>query len=110
MPLQKIITQLDQQQLWQKTIALERNEYLKVGGSKDTRIYFVLSGSLRMFVVDEYEEHTIRFGYQGNMIADLGSFITEQPSDLFIQAIKKTELKAINKAEFMGFKSRRQYK
>lgn len=100
--VQEICNQINQQNLWEKTVDLERNEYLKVSGSLDTRVYFVLSGSLRMFVVDEYEEHTIRFGYQNNLIADLAAFITDSPSDLFIQAIKKTQLKAINKADFMG--------
>jgi CRP-like cAMP-binding protein len=66
-------------------------------------LYFIVSGSLRIFVTDEFEEHTIRFGYQNNFIAALDSFITEKPSDLYIQALKKTELKVITKEKFMHF-------
>jgi len=89
-------------QLWKKDLCLNRNEYLKVAGSIDTDIYLITSGSLRIYVVEEYEEHTIRFGYENNIVASLDSFISEKPSDLYIQALKKTELKAISKAKFMA--------
>ncbi|SKB85488.1 Crp/Fnr family transcriptional regulator [Daejeonella lutea] len=86
-----------------KTIVLDRNEYLKVKGSIDTNVYYVESGSLRAFVLDDYEEQVIRFGYQGNLIVALDSFLTGRPSDLFIQAIKKTELKVITKQQMDAF-------
>lgn len=89
--------------LWQKDIALARNAYLKVKGSKDTNLYYVVSGSLRVFVEEEFEEHTIRFGYAGDFLAALDSFITGQPSDLYIQALKKCKLKVISKRAFMDF-------
>ncbi len=99
--IQQLVGIIDQQYLWEKQVALHRNEYLKVQGSTDTMLYFVVSGSLRIYVVDESEEHTIRFGYQNNLIAALDSYITEQPSDLYIQAMRKTALKAISKERFM---------
>jgi len=86
-----------------KIITLERNEFLKVKGSIDTNVYYVESGSLRVFVIDEYEEQTIRFGYKENMIVSLDSFLTGKPSDLYIQAIKKTIVKVISKQQFDTF-------
>ncbi len=86
-----------------KEITLERNEFLKVKGSIDTNLYFIESGSLRIFVLDEYEEQTIRFGYQGNLIVSLDSFLTRKPSDLFIQAIKKTLVKVVTKPQIDKF-------
>ena len=62
-----------------------------------TNVYFIVSGSLRIFVINEFEEHTIRFGYRNNLIASLDSFISEQASNYYIQAIKETELKVIDK-------------
>lgn len=97
-------------QLSTKEITLERNEFLKVKGSIDTNLYFIESGSLRIFVLDEYEEQTIRFGYQGNLIVSLDSFLTRKPSDLFIQAIKKTLVKVVTKQQidnFLGIESNR---
>ncbi len=86
-----------------KEITLERNEFLKVKGSIDTNLYFIESGSLRIFVLDEYEEQTIRFGYKGNLIVSLDSFLTRKPSELFIQAIKKTLVKVVTKPQIDKF-------
>jgi len=89
--------------LSEKTITIERNEFLKVKGSIDTNIYYVESGSLRVFVLDDIEEQTIRFGYKENIIVSLDSFLTEKPSNLYIQAIKKTVVKVVKKEHFNNF-------
>ena len=40
------------------SLELKRNEFLKTSGSIDTRLYYIDSGSLRIFFEDEFEEHT----------------------------------------------------
>lgn len=90
-------------ELSNKEIEIDRNEFLKVKGSIDTNLYFVESGSLRMFVIDNYEEQNIRFGYKDNLIVSLDSYLTGKPSDLFIQAIKKTKLKVVTKQQIDEF-------
>lgn len=89
--------------LSEKTIILERNEFLKVKGSIDTNVYYIESGSLRAFVLDNFEEQIIRLGYKENLIVPLDSFLTGNPSDLYIQAIKKTVIKVITKAQIDVF-------
>ncbi len=89
--------------LFEQQLEVSRNEHLKVQGSVDTNLYYVVQGSLRVYVIDEWEEHTIRFGYQGSFITALDSFITEAPSEYYIQAIKKTELRVIDKNAFNQF-------
>ena len=89
--------------LSEKKVTLERNDFLKVEGSIDTNIYFIESGSLRVFVISEYEEQTIRFGYKNNLIVSLDSFLSGKPSNFYIQAIKKTEVKVISKSTFDEF-------
>lgn len=86
-------------ELSDKEITIERNEFLKLKGSIDTNLYYVESGSLRIFVLDNYEEQTIRFGYKENLIVSLDSFLTGKPSDLYIQAIKKTVVKVVTKKQ-----------
>ena len=98
--IQQIVTSIDEADLWHKTLQLTRGEYLKVNGSTDTNLYYVISGSLKIFFEDEFDEQILRLGYQGNIIAALDSFISEEPSDLYIQALKATELKVISKASF----------
>jgi len=89
--------------LSQKNITLERNEFLKVKGSIDTNVYYIESGSLRVFVLNEEEEQVIRFGYKDNLIVSLDSFLTGKPSVFFIQAIKKTVVKVITKEQIDFF-------
>lgn len=90
-------------ELSDQTITIDRNKFLKVKGSIDSNLYYVESGSLRIFVLDNDEEQTIRFGYKDNLIVSLDSFLTEKPSDLSIQAIKKTVLKVITKPQIEKF-------
>lgn len=86
-------------ELSDKEITIDRNEFLKVKGSIDTNLYYIVSGSLRIFVLDNYEEQTIRFGYTENLIVSLDSFLTGSPSNLYIQAIKKTIVKVVTKEQ-----------
>lgn len=89
--------------LFEKTAVFGRGSYLKRAGSVDTNIYFIQSGSVYAFIMDGGEERIIRFGYEGNIIVPLDSFLTEQPSDMYIQAIKRTSVKIISKSLFQKF-------
>lgn len=95
-----LIQKINDLQLWESSRTLDRGEFLKVKGSVDTRLYFVESGSLRAYLMPEEEELTIRFAYQNNIFVALDSFISEAPSDLYIQAIKKSKLKILSKSAF----------
>lgn len=90
-------------ELSDKEITIDRNEFLKVKGSIDTNLYYIVSGSLRIFVLDDYVEQTIRFGYKENLIVSLDSFLTGSPSNLYIQAIKKTVVKVVTKEQINIF-------
>ncbi|MDD2984008.1 MAG: Crp/Fnr family transcriptional regulator [Crocinitomicaceae bacterium] len=101
--IQELYSRIDSQGLWNNQLVVNRNDFLKMSGSTDTNLYYILSGSLKIYIIHKDEEHIIRFGYQDNFIAALDSFITENPSDFNIQAIKKTELKVISKVRFLNF-------
>ena len=90
-------------ELSEKTITIDRNEFLKVKGSIDTNLYYIESGSLRVFVLDDCEEQIIRFGYKENLLVSLDSFLTGKPSGFFIQAIKKSVVKVITKTQIDNF-------
>jgi len=100
-PIETLVKEIERQNLWTQEILLRRNEFLTKEGKVDTNLYFVVEGALRIYVIDEYEEHTIRFGYEDNLIAALDSFIKEEKTELYIQALKKTAVKVINKQSFI---------
>jgi CRP-like cAMP-binding protein len=90
-------------ELSEKKLTLERNQYLKVGGAIDTNVYYVESGSFRIFVLDQYEEQVVRFGYSGDLIAALDSLLTRKPSGFFIQALKKSVVRVISFSQLNSF-------
>lgn len=98
-----ILSILKENNLFENELVIKRNEFLKVAGTIDTNIYFIEEGSLRIYILQEEEEQIIRFGYQNDLIVSLDSFLTEQPSEFYIQAIKKTTVKIISKKTFFDF-------
>lgn len=85
------------------TKELKRNEFLIREGEVERFVYAIISGAVRAFYVSNNEEFTIRFGYQGSVINSIGSFITEQPSEFSIQALRKTMVKKIPRGEYFNF-------
>jgi len=85
--------------LAEQTVRLKRHEYLKIENTVDTHLYYVVDGSLRVFMLDADEEQIIRFGYKNNFIVCLDSFLTGNASNLIIQAIKATIIKIIPKSK-----------
>lgn len=99
-PLKAILDQILLQRIWSKEINLSRGAFLKVEDTIDTNLYLIDEGSLRFYIRDDHDDKTIRFGYGGELVAALDSYISSKPSPLNIQAIRKTKLKVIQKKDF----------
>lgn len=76
---------------------ISKGQFLIKEGEIEKNLYFVISGAIRVFYLSEFEEQTVRFGYMGSFINSLSSFIKDAPSELYIQAIRKTTVKYISK-------------
>ena len=86
-----------------KTIELDRNDFIIQAGTVENNFYLIESGAVRAFYLTALEEHTIRLGYKGSMITSLSSFLKGTPSELYLQAIRKTRLKVFPKSDFKRF-------
>ncbi len=86
-----------------RTIILKRGEFLTTAYSTDTNLYFLETGTLHIFIDIDDEEQNIRFGYEGDFVTALDSFLSEEPSDYSIQAIKKCRITVISKKAFSEF-------
>lgn len=82
----------------QKIVA--KGEIILPEGEVERNIYFIESGAVRVFLLTELEELTIRFGYKGSIINSLASFISEKPSEFYMEAIRKSTIKMISKSHF----------
>jgi CRP-like cAMP-binding protein len=80
-----------------------KNQYLSEEGDTNAPLYFIHSGAVRAIYVSANEEFTIRFGYANSIIASLDSFLDNQPSKFFIQALRKTAVYSIPRDAYFEF-------
>ncbi len=85
---------------WSHSVQLKRNDFLVSKGQIETNLYYVMSGSMRIFYPVKDEEICAGFAYDHNLICSYPSFIRQQPSDYAIQALTSTALKFIRRSDF----------
>ena len=79
-------------------ISLKKNELLLEEGEICRYEYFILSGCLRSYYIDDSSiEHTTLFAIEGWWTGNLKSFVKNTPSTFFIQAQEKSDLLRISK-------------
>lgn len=94
---------IEQANLWDTTITLKRNDLLTTANSLDTNLYYIESGSMKISILLGDQEHIVRFGYQQDFIAALDCFLSNKPTDFYLQALKKTTIKVVRKECFLSF-------
>ncbi len=103
---EELLHRITRARLWEEASVINRNDYIKVAGATESHLYHILSGSVRIFMIDENEEHTIRFGYENSIVTCLDSFLTSKPTAFYIQALKKTTFRSIKKTDFYSLMDR----
>ena len=93
---------IDANNLWSDEIHYPRNTFIKSPDTVDNRIYYIKAGSVKIGYYSSVGEEIVRLGYQGEIVVDLESFLTNEQSNLFIQTIQKTTLKCILKSDFIA--------
>ena len=77
--------------------SLKKGEFLTEYGKITSHIVFVVNGYIRDYVIDpEGNEVTIYIGGPSNFIGAITSFLAQQPSEEYVQAITDAEYLAIN--------------
>ena len=80
-----------------KRAALKKREYLLTEGQICRAFYFVETGCLRMFFINNKSaEQITQFALDGWWISDYFSFIDNKPSEYYIQTIEKSEILSID--------------
>lgn len=79
---------------------LRKRQYLLQQDDVCRRLAFIEKGALFSYSIDEKgTQKVIQFGFEGWWIADLYSFLTNEPSTLNIEALEDCELLLIEKEE-----------
>jgi CRP-like cAMP-binding protein len=79
---------------------VKRRQYILQAGDVSKLNTFVVEGCFKMFMIDANgKEHNLQFAIENWWIGDIGSFHTEQPSKLYIEAIENSLILQINKED-----------
>ncbi len=80
---------------------IRKKQYLLQEGNICKHLAFVEKGLLRSYNVDEKGiEHMIHFAWEGWWMADMLSFLSNEPSTYHIDAIEEAELLLISQTDF----------
>ncbi len=97
-PLEKeeedfLATVFKKRRLKRRQFVLQEGDVCKITG-------FVLEGCFRMYMIDENsKEHNLQFAIENWWIVDLASFTTEEPSQLYIEAMENSVILEINRKD-----------
>lgn len=83
---------------------IKRRQFILQEGDICKQYTFVVEGCFKMYKVDQHgKEHNLQFAIENNWIADIGSFHTESPSELYIEALEQSVILQINKPDLLHF-------
>ena len=79
---------------------IKRRQFILQEGDICKLNTFIVEGCFRMYFVDENgKEHNVQFAVENWWIGDIGSFHSEEPSKLYIEAIENSIIFQINKQD-----------
>ena len=79
---------------------IKRRQFILQEGDVCKLNTFVVEGCFKMYMIDgDGKEHNLQFAIENWWIGDIGSFHTEQPSKLYIEAIENSVILQINKED-----------
>ncbi|MBL4587159.1 MAG: Crp/Fnr family transcriptional regulator [Flavobacteriales bacterium] len=82
--------------------SIKRRHFILQQGDVCKRYTFVVSGCFKMYKVDRQgKEHNLQFTVENGWISDIGSFYSEQPSELYIEAIEPSIILQIDKPDLL---------
>ncbi|RAW03359.1 Crp/Fnr family transcriptional regulator [Pseudochryseolinea flava] len=85
---------------WKHPVKLKRHQFLIEKDQTETNLFYIIEGSVRIYFPHNDEEICVGFGYDNSLICSYPSFIRNQPSTYYIQALSATSLMSIRKVDF----------
>ena len=83
-----------------KERSIKRRQFIHQEGDICKHNTFVVEGCFRMYTVDEKgKEHNLQFAIENWWIGDIGSFHSEEPSKLNIEALENSTILQIKKED-----------
>jgi CRP-like cAMP-binding protein len=81
---------------------IKRRQFILQENDVCKHYFFVVDGCFKMYGVDKLgKEHNLQFAAENDWIADLGSFYSEKPSRLYIEALEPSTLIQLEKKDLL---------
>lgn len=90
---------------WIHERTLMRGEALIDIGSKNSHMYFVKNGSMRIFYPNDGNEICVGFSYSNTLLVSFETYLRDMPSHYCVEALKKTELIYIKREDFNNLRT-----
>lgn len=79
------------------TKSFKKGAFLTSEGETETSLFHIEDGAVKIYYLSELGEKIIRLGYNGSILNSLSSFLSGEPSELYIEAIRETKVKILPK-------------
>ena len=79
---------------------VKKQETLLMEGDTCKNIYFVKSGAIKQYYISDGKEFIQNFYFDGHIASNFDSFLTQIPSDSYLEAIEGTELLVLSYFNF----------
>jgi len=81
---------------------VKRRQFILQEGDVCRHYTFVVNGCFKMYKVDNKGvEHNLQFSIENGWIADIGSFYSNKPSELYIEALEQSTILQIAKPDLL---------
>jgi CRP/FNR family transcriptional regulator, anaerobic regulatory protein len=81
---------------------IKRRQFILQEGDVCKHFTFVVNGCFKMYKVDVNGlEHNLQFSIENGWIADIGSFYSNKPSELYIEALEQSTILQIAKTDLL---------
>ena len=82
-----------------KPRSVKKGDLLLFQGEVCDKIYFVRSGCVRLYYTADNVETTVWFSFENNSAIELSSFLSDAPSEYYLEAIEDSEVLFLYKSE-----------
>ena len=81
---------------------VKRRQFILQSGDTCKQLTFVVEGCFKMYKVDQNgQEHNLQFSIEDGWIADIGSFHSRTPSELYIEAVEQSTILQISQPNLL---------
>lgn len=96
----EIFPSIDETEFWAISKIVSRDEFVDSPHTFCDNMYLVKKGAVKVCFSDEEKEIILAFAVEGELVCNLISFLSGTASQVYLQAIKKTELIGFTKDKF----------